>query len=59
MRKCVLIAVCLTMTLGLCGCQPNPNAEYTLYFPGMNGVVTPVTFASPYDDPSMYRGGGR
>jgi hypothetical protein len=52
MRKYLLIAACLALTPGLSGCQPNPNARYTLWYQGV-----PTEFASPYDDPSMYRGG--
>jgi hypothetical protein len=50
MRKCILISACLAMMLGLCGCL-NPNTTYRVYF--QDG---PVDLASPYDDPSMYRG---
>jgi hypothetical protein len=55
MRKLILFAALLAMTgamtLGLSGCQ-NPNRLYTIYYQGV-----PVEFASPYDDPAMYRGG--
>ena len=53
MKKLVLISAYLAMTLGLFGCQPNPNARYTIWYQGV-----PVEFDSPYDDPNMYRGGG-
>ncbi len=62
MKKCILISAYLAVMLGLFGCQPNPNAApavYTLYFRSMSGEVTAVTFASPYDDPNMYRGPGK
>jgi hypothetical protein len=52
MQKHILIAASLVITLGLFGCQM-PNRPYTVYLPG-----GPVDFVSPYDDPSMYRGGG-
>ena len=59
MRKFVLISACLAAALGLLGCHPEPNPIYTVYFPSMSGEITAVTFSSPYDDPGMYRGGGK
>jgi len=56
MKKIILISAYLAMTLGLFGCQPNPNQpppRYTIWYQGV-----PVEFASPYDDPNMYRGPG-
>jgi hypothetical protein len=57
MRKFILFAAYLALTgaatLVLSGCQQNPNNRYTIYYQGV-----PTDFASPYDDPNMYRGGG-
>jgi hypothetical protein len=50
MRRLILIAAGLAVALGLSGCA-NPQAPYTIYYQG-----APSSFASPYDDPSMYRG---
>jgi len=55
MRKFILISACLAAALGLLGCQPPSQPQkYTIYFPGPSGAVS---FDSPYDDPSLYRGG--
>jgi hypothetical protein len=55
MRKLILIFASLAATLGLFGCQPNPTPPgYTIWYQGV-----PTEFASPYDDPGMYRGGGK
>ncbi len=51
MKKFILVSAYLAMTLGLFGCQQNPNARYTTWYQGV-----PVEFESPYDDPNMYRG---
>jgi hypothetical protein len=58
MRKFILISAWLA-ALGLLGCQSEPNPVYTIYVPSMDGTITAVPFASPYDDPGFYRGGGR
>ncbi len=53
MRKLILISACLAAALGLFGCQPDPNARYTIWYQGV-----PVEFASPYDSPFSYIGPG-